>query len=141
LSIDKLGEYSKLKDNHNEKLYPYKNGLIVSSYDYNDFNLSNSDGVFIIFDAREKEHIDPKWKETLMNVIRKLRKKRAVLVGIRVSDDKNYAQLMDEFVIDKDLEDKVVSVLFLKIGSDYREKIYDNLILLLDLIVNTRKLK
>jgi hypothetical protein len=48
---------------------------------------------------------------------------------------------MDEFVIDKDLEDKVVSVLFLKIGSDYREKIYDNLILLLDLIVNTRKLK
>lgn len=141
VSMDKLGEYSKLKDNHNEKLYPYKNGLIVSSYDYTDFNLSNSDGVFIIFDAREKEHIDPKWRETLMNVIRKLRKKRAVLVGIRVSDDKNYAQLMDEFVIDKDLEDKVVSVLFLKIGSDYREKIYDNLILLLDLIVNTRKLK
>ncbi|MBY9012088.1 MAG: GTP-binding protein [Candidatus Lokiarchaeota archaeon] len=141
VSMDKLGEYSKLKDNHNEKLYPYKNGLIVSSYDYSEFNLSNSDGVFIIFDAREKEHIDPKWRETLMNVIRKLRKKRAVLVGIRVSDDKNYAQLMDEFVIDKDLEDKVVSVLFLKIGSDYREKIYDNLILLLDLIVNTRKLK
>jgi len=141
VSMDKLGKYSKLKDNHNEKLYPYKNGLIVSSYDYSEFNLSNSDGVFIIFDAREKEHIDPKWRETLMNVIRKLRKKRAVLVGIRVFDDKNYAQLMDEFVIDKDLEDKVISVLFLKIGSDYREKIYDNLILLLELIVNTRKLK
>ena len=141
MNIEKLGEFSKLKDNHNEKLYPYKNGLIISSYTYEEFNLSNSDGVFVIFDARGKEHIDPKWKETLMNIIRKLRKKRAVLIGLRVSDDKNYPQLMEEFVIDKDLEDKVVSVLFLKIGSDYREKIYDNLVLLIDLIVNTRSLK
>ena len=76
-----------------------------------------------------------------MDVIRKLRKKRAVLIGLRVSDDKYYAQLMEEFVIDKELEDKVISILFLEIGSDYREKIYDNLVLLLDLIVNTRKLK
>ena len=141
LNIDALGEFSKLKDNHNEKLYPYKNGLILSSYTHNEFNLSNSDGVFIIFDAREKEHIDPKWKETLIEIIRKLRKKRAVLIGLRISDDKHYAQLMEEFVIDKDLEEKVISVLFLKIGPDYREKMYDNLILLLDLIVNTRKLK
>jgi hypothetical protein len=76
-----------------------------------------------------------------MSIIRKLRKKRAVVIGLRVKDDKNYPQLMEEFVIDKDLEEKVVSVLFLKIGPDYREKIYDNLILMLDLIVNTRKLK
>ena len=141
ISIDQLGEYSKLKDNHNEKLYPYKNGLIVSSYTFESFNLSNSDGVFIIFDARGKEHIDPKWRETLTAIIRKLRKKRAVLVGLRVTDDTYYPQLMDEFFIDKELEEKVVSVLFLKIGSDYREKIYDHLTLMLDLIVNTRKLK
>ena len=76
-----------------------------------------------------------------MNVIRKLRKKRAVLIGLRVSDDKYYPHLMEEFVIDKELEEKIVSVLFLKVGPDYREKIYDNLVLLLDLIVNTRKLK
>ena len=140
-SIDNLGEFSKLKDDYNEKLYPFKNGLIISGYTYDNFNLSNSDGVFIIFDARGKEHIDPKWKETLMNIIRNLRKKRAVLVGLRVDDDNYYPQLMEEFVIDKDLEEKVISVLFLKIGADYREKIYDNLILMLDLIVNTRKLK
>jgi small GTP-binding protein len=141
INIDQLGEFSKLKDNHNEKLYPYKNGLIASSYAFESFNLSNSDGVFIIFDARGKDHIDPKWRETLTTIIRKLRKKRAVLVGIRVSDDKNYAQLMEEFVIDKELEEKIVSVLFLKIGPDYREKIYEHLNLMLDLIVNTRKLK
>ena len=76
-----------------------------------------------------------------MTIIRKLRKKRAVLVGIRVSDDKHYPQLMEEFIIDKELEEKVISILFLKIGTDYREKIYEHLNLMLDLIVNTRKLK
>ena len=141
VNIEKLGEYSKLKDNHNEKLYPYKNGLIISSYTYNEFNLSNTDGVFIIFDAREKEHIDPEWKNILMRIIKKIRKKRAVIVGLRVSDDKNYPQLMEEFVIDKDLEEKIISILFLKIGTDYREKMYDHIILMLELIVNTRKLK
>jgi small GTP-binding protein len=141
LNLENLGEYSKLKDSIKEKLYPYKNGLILSSFGYDDFNLSNSDGVFCIFDARDKEHIDPKWKDILINIIRKVRKKRAVIVGIRVSDDKNWSQLMEEFLIDKDLEEKVVSVLFLKIGSDYREKIYEHLKLMLDVIVTTRKLK
>ncbi len=141
INIEKLGEFSKVKDNPNEKLYPYKNGLLVSSYTYDEFNLSTSDGVFIIFDAREKEHIDPKWREILMKIIRKLRQKRAVIVGLRVSDDKNWSQLMEEFVTDKDLEEKVVSVLFLKIGPDYREKFYEHLKLMLELIVNTRKLK
>jgi len=141
VNVDKLGEHSKLKDNHNEKLYPYKNGLIISSYTYNEFNLSNTDGVFIIFDARGKEHIDPEWKNILMRIIKKIRKKRAIIVGLRVSDDKNYPQLMEEFVIDKDLEEKIVSILFLKIGTDYREKMYDHLILMLELIVSTRRLK
>ena len=141
LNLENLGEYSKLKDSIKEKLYPYKNGLILSSFAYDDFNLSNSDGVFCIFDARDREHIDPKWKNVLINIIRKVRKKRAVIVGIRVSDDKNWSQLMEEFLIDEDLEEKVVSVLFLKIGPDYREKIYEHLKLMLDVIVTTRKLK
>jgi small GTP-binding protein len=141
LNLENLGEYSKLKESLTEKLYPFKNGLILSSFTYDDFNLSNSDGVFCMFDAREKEHIDPKWKDILINIVGKVRKKRAIIVGVRVSDDKNWSQLMEEFVIDKELEEKVVSVLFLKIGPDYREKLYEHLKLLLDLIVTTRKLK
>ena len=141
INLENLGDYSKLKDSNKEKLYPYKNGLILNSFTYDDFNLSNSDGVFCMFDAREREHIDPKWKDILIDIVRKVRKKRAVIVGIRVSDDKNWSRLMEEFVIDKDLEEKVVSVLFLKIGPDYREKIYEHLKLMLDVIVTTRKLK
>jgi len=141
LDIEKLGDYSKIKDSSEEKLFTYKNGVILSSYLYDKFNLSNSDGVFCIFDARDKEHIDPNWKDVLIQIIQKIRKKRTIFVGVRVSDDKNWSQLMEEFVIDKDLEEKVVSIVFLKIGSDYREKIYDYLKLMLNTIVNTRNLK
>ncbi len=141
MDIEKLGDFSKIKDSSEEKLYTYKNGVILSSYLYDKFNLSNSDGVFCIFDARDKEHIDPKWKEVLIQIIRKIRKKRTIIVGVRVSDDQNWSQLMEEFVIDEDLEEKVVSIVFLKIGSDYREKIYDYLKLMLHAIVNTRNLK
>ena len=141
LDIEKLGDFSKIKDSSEEKLYTYKNGVILSSYLYDKFNLSNSDGVFCIFDARDKEHIDPNWKEILIQIIQKIRKKRTIIVGVRVSDDKNWSQLMEEFVIDQDLEEKVVSIMFLKIDSDYREKIYDYLKLMLNTIVNTRNLK
>jgi small GTP-binding protein len=141
LDLEKLGEFSKIKDSTEEKLYTYKNGVILSSYLYDKFNLSNSDGVFCIFDARDKEHIDPNWKEVLIQIIQKVRKKRTIIVGVRVSDDNNWSQLMEEFVIDQDLEEKVVSIMFLKIGSDYREKIYDYLKLMLNAIVNTRNLK
>ena len=141
LEIEKLGDLSKIKDGSEEKLYTYKNGVILSSYLYNNFNLSNSDGVFCIFDARDKVHIDPNWKETLIQIIHKIRKKRTIIVGVRVSDDENWSQLMEEFVIDQELEEKVVSILFLKIGPDYREKIHDYLKLMLNTIVNTRNLK
>ena len=141
MDIEKLGDFSKIKDSSEEKLYTYKNGVILSSFLYDKFNLSNSDGVFCIFDARDKEHIDPKWKEVLIQIIRKIRKKRTIIVGVRVSDEQNWSQLMEEFVIDEDLEEKVVSIVFLKIGSDYREKIYDYLKLMLNAIVSTRNLK
>lgn len=141
LDIEKLGDYSKIKDSSEEKLYTYKNGVILSSYLYDKFNLSNSDGVLCIFDARDKEHIDPNWKDVLIHIIQKIRKKRTIIVGVRVSDDKNWSQLMAEFDIDKDLEEKVVSIVFLKIGTDYREKIYEYLKLMLNTIVNTRSLK
>lgn len=140
LDLDDLGDYSKIKDNPEEKLYAYKNGLILNNFLYDNFNIANSDGVFAIFDARDKEHIDPKWKEILVKIIQKIRKKRAVIIGIRISDESNWSQLMKEFTIEGEIEEKLVSVLFLKIGPNYREEIYDHLKLMLDAIVNTRSL-
>lgn len=141
MDLDNLGEYSKIKDLPDEKLFAYKNGLIVNNFQYNNYNLANTDGAFIIFDAREKEHIDPSWKETLLTIAQKIRKKRVIIVGVRVSDDSSWSQLIGELAIEEELGDKLVMVLFLKIGPDFRTKIYDNIKVMLDAIVNTRNLK
>ncbi|NHJ23790.1 MAG: GTP-binding protein [Candidatus Lokiarchaeota archaeon] len=139
--IEKLGDYSEIKNNSQEKLFTYKNGLILSCFTYKNFNLSNSDGVFCVFDAREKKHIAPNWKDFLIEVTQKIRKKRVIVVAIRVDDDSNWSRFMEELNIEENLEEKLVTILFLKIGPDFRTKIYENLKVMLDAIVNTRKLK
>ncbi|MFX1589271.1 MAG: hypothetical protein ACFFC1_14045, partial [Promethearchaeota archaeon] len=139
--LDKLGEYSKIKDSNQEQLYAYKNGLIINNFPYDNFNLANTDGAFVIFDARDKEDIDPKWKDILINLIKKIRKKRVIIVGLRVNDDSNLPRLMEQFHIEEDLEEKLVSILFLKIGIDFREQMFENLKVMLNAIINTRALK
>lgn len=138
--MESLGDYSIIKDNPIERLYAYKNGLIINNFTYIKYNLANTDGTFIIFDAREKEHIDPDWKELLLDIIQKMRKKRVVIVGIRISDNTNWSTLMDEFNIEENLEEKLISVIFVKIGPDFREKIYDNIKVMLNAIISTRAL-
>ena len=138
--IEKLGSYSIIKDNPAERLYAYKNGLILNNFTYDNYSLANTDGTFIIFDVRGKDHIDPSWKDILLDIIRKMRKKRVVIVGMRISDDTNWSTLMEEINIDENLEEKLISVLFVKIGSDFREKIYDDIKVMLNAIITTRAL-
>ena len=138
--IEELGSYSIIKDNPTERLYAYKNGLILNNFTYENYNLANTDGAFIIFDVREKNHIDPSWKEILIDIIRKMRKKRVIIVGMRISDNTNWSTLMEEFNIEENLDEKLISVLFVKIGSDFREKIYDDIKVMLNAIITTRSL-
>ncbi|MHA1669951.1 MAG: Rab family GTPase [Promethearchaeota archaeon] len=139
--LDQLGECSKIKDNDSERLYVYNNGLIINNFLYDNFNLANSDAVFVIFDAREKEHVEPAWRDILLKIMQKIRRKRVIVVGIRVSNDNQWMRLLEEFHIEGDLEEKLISVLFLKIGEDYRTQIYDNLKLMLTAIINTKAVK
>ena len=139
-NLKMLGDYSVIKDSEQEKLYTFKNGLMVNNYLYNNFNLANTDGAFIIFDARNKTHIDPQWKNILVETLRKIRKKRVIIVALRITESSDWSQLMEEFKIEEDLEEKLVTILFLKIGSDFREKIYEHLKLMLNAIVSTRNL-
>lgn len=139
--IDQLGEYSKIKETNSERLYAYNNGLILNNFLYDNFNLANSDAAFVIFDAREKEHVEPEWKDILLKIIQKIRQKRVVIVGIRVSAGHQWSRLLEEFQIEGDLEEKLISVLFLKIGEDYRTQIYNDLKLMLNAIMQSKALK
>jgi len=121
-------------DNEDEKYYHYANGLILKNCVYFLKEVWDSDGVFCIFDARNKVQIDSKWKYIITKVLEYLQKNKVLIIGIQVSEETDWSQLISEFNIDEELERKIGSILFFKIGNDYRTEIYNQLIAMLNSI-------
>ncbi|MFX1593408.1 MAG: GTP-binding protein, partial [Promethearchaeota archaeon] len=95
--LNDLNACDKIKDDREEKLYKFSNGVLLKNYLYQNFDVSGSDGVFCIFDARDKDHIDPNWKEVVIKIINEIEKNKVVLIGIRVSDKSDWSAIMKEF--------------------------------------------
>lgn len=129
-----IGEFSKIKDEKDEKIYESSKGLRLESYLYDSFKVSNSDGVFCIFDARDKEHIDSNWRNIIIKMIEDIPENKVILIGVRVSETANWSNLLEEFNVNEQLERKFVSLLFFKIGLEYRLEIYDQLEVMLNSI-------
>ena len=132
--INDLSECEKIEDNREEKIYKFSNGVILKNYLYHIFDVFDSDGVFCIFDARDKDHIDPKWKDVVIKIINDIEKNKVVLIGIRLSDTSDWSAIMEEFNVNYLLEQKMVSLLFFKLGLEYRLEIYDQLKVMLNTI-------
>jgi len=133
--IEQLGKYSKVKDSKEEKLYEFPNGLILKNFLYENFKISeDTDGVFCIFDARKRKHVPPSWKEIVMKIIKDIRENKVVLIGIRISEDVIWSDLMEEMNVNELLEQKMVSLLFFKISGEYRLEIFDELNVMLSAI-------
>jgi len=132
--MEHLGGSEKVKVEKEEMIYKYENGLTLKNYLYDNFEVTDSDGVFCIFDARQIDTIDPKWRDLTINIIETVPENKVVLIGIRISENIDWSQLMEEFNINEFLEKKMVSVLFFKIGEEYRLEIYDQLKVMLNTI-------
>ncbi len=132
--INISNECEKIKDERDEKIYKYSNGVIIKNFLYTNFDVTNSDGVFCIFDAREKEHIIQDWKNVVVKIINEIGENKVVLIGIRVSDKSDWSVIMEDFNVNELLEKKMVSLLFFKIGLEYRLEIYDQLKVMLNTI-------
>ena len=135
--VNSLCECDKLIDDKEKRLYEYSNGLLVKNFLFDNVDVADSDGVFIIFDARNKKHIDPKWKEVVVNIISNLKENKVILIGVRVSDETDWSDIMEEFNVNEYLEEKMVSLLFFKIGFEYRLEIYDELEVMFSTIINS----
>ncbi|NVM18462.1 MAG: GTP-binding protein [Candidatus Lokiarchaeota archaeon] len=135
--VNSLCDCDKLLDNKEKRLYQYSNGLLVKNYLFDSIDVAESDGVFAIFDARNRKHIDPKWKDVVINIISNLKENKVILIGIRVSDDLDWSDIMEEFNVNEYLEEKMVSLLFFKIGFEYRLEIYDELEVMFSTIINS----
>ena len=132
--IDQLGQFSEKEIENAEKTYEYPNGLILKNFLYDKIDVSTTDGVFCVFDAREKLHIAPSWKEIVVNIIKNIQENKVVLIGIRVSENMDWSHLMEEINVNKFLEEKMVSLMFFKIGEEYRLEIFDELNIMLNTI-------
>ncbi len=132
--INSLSKCERIKDAKDEKFYKFSNGLVLKNFLYNNFEVSDSDGVFCIFDSRDKEHVDPVWKDVVVKIINDIEENKVVLIGIRVSEKSDWSSIMEEFNVNEILERKVVSLLFFKIGVEYRLEIYDQLKVMLNTI-------
>ncbi|MHA2393335.1 MAG: Rab family GTPase [Promethearchaeota archaeon] len=132
--VNSMSDHEKLMDNFDEKIYKFTNGVTLKNYLYQNFDVTGSDGVFCIFDARYEEHIDPNWRDVVVKIINGIEENKVVLIGIRVSDKSDWSQIMEEFNVNELLEQKMVSLLFFKIGVEYRLEIYDQLKVMLNTI-------
>lgn len=124
----------KIKDEYDEKIYKFSNGVMIRNYLYKNFDVSKSDGVFCIFDARYEDHIDPEWKDVVVKIINDIDENKVILIGIRVTEKSNWSRIMEEFDVNELLERKMISLLFFKIGVEYRLEIYDQLKVMLNTI-------
>ena len=134
--VNSLCECDKIIDDKEKRLYQYSNGLLVKNFLFDNIDVADSDGVFVIFDARDNNHIDPKWKDVVVNIISNLRENKVALIGVRVSEETDWSNIMEEFNINEYLEEKMVSLLFFKIGFEYRLEIYDQLDVMFSTITN-----
>ncbi|TES96348.1 MAG: GTP-binding protein [Promethearchaeota archaeon] len=135
--VNSLCDCDKVIDDKEKRLYQYSNGLLVKNFLFDNIDVADSDGVFVIFDARDKKHIDPRWKDVVVNIISNLKENKVALIGVRVSDETDWSSVMEEFNINEYLEEKMVSLLFFKIGFEYRLEIYDQLDVMFSTIINS----
>ena len=128
--LKNFGKATALKDRFDEKIYLYPNGLEVRSYTFENMNISGSDAVFCMFDARKKDHIDIRWLELIHKIIKEIGSKKVVLCGVRISEESNWSVLLNEFYglnVNEFLEKNLISLFIFKIGVDYRVDIYEKL--------------
>jgi small GTP-binding protein len=110
-----------------KEIFKYENGLELRNYTFKSMRIAGSDGIFCIFDARKKEQIPSEWKDIVIDIIETLEERKVALIGIRVSPDAKWSNLLEEFDVNEYLEKKMISLLFFKIGDEYRFEIFDQL--------------
>jgi small GTP-binding protein len=126
--IKSLGESSSIRDYEDEQVFQYPNGLILKQHLYSAIDdVSSSDGVFCIFDSRNKEHVDPQWKDMIIRIIKNIKDKGVIIIGIRALESSSWSEIIGELNVDKQLNEKPVELLFFRIGEDYQIDIFDQL--------------
>jgi len=124
--IKDLGEYSK-KEKKNKEIYKFPNGLILESIDLDSIKELDSDGVFIIFDAKNKRSIDPQWNNIILKVADMLGDYSVIMIGILTNEKDFWSKLISKFDIYTKFEERQISYFIFILSSEIRSEIYEQL--------------
>jgi hypothetical protein len=137
VEINQNQELIRFSDEGDEKYFEYSNGLVLKNCLYFLKEVWDSDGVFCIFDARNTDSIDPKWNYIINKIIQLLQQGKVLVIGLLTSKNVDWSHLIHQFNIEEELQTKIGSILFFKIGDDYHSEIYNQLMTMLDSIKNS----
>ena len=127
---------SSKKEKKDKEIYKSSNGLILESYNFDSMKVSDSDGVFIIFDSKNRDSIDPQWNNIILKIIESLKDNTVILIGIITKKNVNWPKMMSEFNFYTKLEEKQISYFIFKIDFESRLELYEHLNIMFNTIRN-----
>jgi len=133
--IKELGSFTK-KDKKDKEIYKFSNGLILESYNFNSMKVSESDGVFVIFDAKTLDSIDPHWNDIILKIIDSLKDNTVILIGVITKKNVNWSKMMSGFDLYTKLEERQISYFIFNLCSEFRLELYEQLSIMLNTIKN-----
>ncbi|MFX1325420.1 MAG: hypothetical protein ACFE8N_10715, partial [Promethearchaeota archaeon] len=133
--IKQLGDRSMVRDYEDEQVYQYLNGLIIKQHLYSAVDdISSSDGVFCIFDARNEQQLYQDWQNIIIKLIENVKENGVILIGIQASETSSWSKIIEEVNVDNQLKNKEVDLFFCRINDDFLIEIFDQLKSMLEVI-------
>lgn len=129
-------DLSSKKEKNDRLIYKYSNGLILESYKLETTKISNSNGIFIVFDGKDRETIDPEWNNIILRIIETCKDITVVLIVIITKKGVNWPKMMSEFEFYTKFKEKQISYFISKIDSDIRLELLEQINLMLNTIMN-----
>ncbi|MFW9820162.1 MAG: Rab family GTPase [Candidatus Thorarchaeota archaeon] len=129
-------DLSSKKEKKEKVIYKYSNGLILESFQFNGIKVSDSDGIFIIFDGKNRDTIDPEWNKIILRITETLKNIAVVLIVVITKKDVNWSKMMSEFNFYTKLEERQISYFISKIDSEIRLELLEQLNVMLNTIIN-----
>ncbi|MHA2393325.1 MAG: GTP-binding protein [Promethearchaeota archaeon] len=127
---------SSKKEKKDKVIYKASNGLFLESYNFDPIKITDSDGVFILFDGKNRDSIDPQWNNIILKIIETLKDNTVILICIITKETVDWSKMMSEFNFYTKLEEKQISYFISKIDSEFRLELYEQLNLMLNTILN-----
>ncbi|MFX1428167.1 MAG: Rab family GTPase [Promethearchaeota archaeon] len=124
------------KEKKDKIIYKSPKGLILESFKFDSIKVSDSDGVFMLLDAKNRDSIDPQWNDIILNIIENLKDNTVVLIVVITKKDINWSKMMSDFNFYTKLEEKQISYFISQIDSEIRLELFEQLSIMLNTIIN-----